>query len=77
MKHAYIKEDEVKGQYVNRLVKGSGYEVSWGTKNTHNKQKERTALQYMLGLEQVGGNQFRHLALSAERKKSHVKTSPS
>ena len=64
IKHIYIKEDKAKGQYVKRLTGGSGYEVPWGTQN---KREARRRLQYML--EQLGGNQFRHFALSAGKKK--------
>lgn len=65
IKHFYIKDDKVKGQYVQRLVKGSGYEVAW---TGLNKQKARRGLQYML--EQLDGQQFRHFSLSAEKKKT-------
>ena len=30
IKHFYIKDDKIKGQYVERLVKGRSFEISWG-----------------------------------------------
>ena len=71
VKHIYVKEDKVKGQYVRLLIKGTGHEVSWGTQNKH---KARRGLQYML--EQLGGNQFRHFTLSAEKRKAIAGPAP-
>ena len=64
IKHFYIKDDKIKGQYVARLVKGQGFEISWQGVNKH---KARKGFQYML--EQLGGNQFRRFSLSAEKRK--------
>ena len=71
VKHIYVKEDKVKGQYVRLLIKGTGHELSWGTQNKH---KARRGLQYML--EQLGGNQFRHFTLSAEKRKAIAGPAP-
>eukprot|EP00435_Cladocopium_sp_Y103_P037440 s1793_g9.t3 len=51
LEHFYIKDDKIKGQYVERLVKGQGFEISWQGVNKH---KARRGFQYML--EQLGGS---------------------
>ena len=46
---------------IQTLIRGTGYEVAWGSGN---KVVERKALQWML--EQMGGTQYRHFSLSSE-----------
>lgn len=46
LKHFYIKQDKVKGSYVARLIRGQGFELSWGGQN---KQKARRGFRYMRG----------------------------
>ena len=64
LKHCYIKEDKVTGRVVQDLLRGAGYEISWGTTN---KKVLRKAFQWML--EQMGGTQWRKYSLTAEQKK--------
>ena len=65
VKHYYVKDDKVKGPYIARLLQGRGFEIGWAKVN---QQQARRGLQYML--EQLGGHQFRHFSLSAEKRKA-------
>ena len=62
VKHYYIKVDKVKGAYIGKLIRGQGYEIAWAAVN---KQQARRGFQWML--EHLGGHQFRHFSLSAEK----------
>ena len=64
VKHFYVLDDKIKGNCVAKLVRGQGHEVAWGA---NNKVKTRKALQWML--EHLAGMQFRHFALSTEKKR--------
>lgn len=64
LKHYYIKTDKVKGSYVAKLARGQVFEIAWASLN---KQQARRGFQWML--EHLGGHQFRHFSLSAEKLK--------
>ena len=67
LKHFYLPSDKVKAVTVLPLIRGKGYEVSWG----NNIKNTRKAFQFML--EQMGGMQYRTNCLSAERKRQAAK----
>lgn len=52
----------MKGAYIGKLIRGQGYEIAWAAVN---KQQARRGFQWML--EHLGGHQFRHFSLSAEK----------